>query len=458
MIIVSHRGPYRFTLQADGGFRAEPGAGGVASALAPLVLGTDDITWVAAAMGDDDRAAVREGAAVAQGLDLQLLALDPELHRLHYDIISNATLWFLLHGLFDLPRRPRIDHRFQEAWDAYVSVNHVFAERVAESAKPDEIVLVQDYQLTLVPGMVLARRPDLRVVHFTHTPFCGPTSMRVLPDNVARALCDSMSQVRCGFHTERWARTYEASATATLGSDVPLAPAFSAPLGIDREALDAVASSDAVRAEAAALDELVGDRTLILRSDRIDPSKNIVRGFHAYDTLLHDHPQWRGRVVFVAMLNASRQGLVEYLAYQQEVEEAAARVNERWATRDWQPIVLDTRDNYERSVAGLTRYDVLLINSLSDGLNLVAKEGPAVNQRNGTVCLSREAGAYDELHEAVTPVHPFDLQQTAAALHRALSASSEERAARATALRDVATARTSRDWLDDLVREAELTH
>lgn len=458
MIIVSHRGPYRFTLQADGGFRAEPGAGGVASALAPLVLGTDDITWVAAAMGDDDRAAVREGAAVAQGLDLQLLALDPELHRLHYDIISNATLWFLLHGLFDLPRRPRIDHRFQEAWDAYVSVNHVFAERVAESAKPDEIVLVQDYQLTLVPGMVLARRPDLRVVHFTHTPFCGPTSMRVLPDNVARALCDSMSQVRCGFHTERWARTYEASATATLGSDVPLAPAFSAPLGIDREALDAVASSDAVRAEAAALDELVGDRTLILRSDRIDPSKNIVRGFHAYDTLLHDHPQWRGRVVFVAMLNASRQGLVEYLAYQQEVEEAAARVNERWATRDWQPIVLDTRDNYERSVAGLTRYDVLLINSLSDGLNLVAKEGPAVNQRNGTVCLSREAGSYDELHEAVTPVHPFDLQQTAAALHRALSASSEERAARATALRDVATARTSRDWLDDLVREAELTH
>ena len=458
MIIVSHRGPYRLTLQAEGGFRAEPGAGGVASALAPLVLGTDDITWVAAAMGDDDRAAVREGAAVAQGLDLQLLALDPELHRLHYDIISNATLWFLLHGLFDLPRRPRIDHRFREAWDAYVSVNHVFAERVAESAKPDEIVLVQDYQLTLVPGMVLARRPDLRVVHFTHTPFCGPTSMRVLPDNVARALCDSMSQVRCGFHTERWARTYEASATATLGSDVPLAPAFSAPLGIDREALDAVASSDAVRTEAAALDELVGDRSLILRSDRIDPSKNIVRGFHAYDTLLHDHPQWRGRVVFVAMLNASRQGLVEYLAYHQEVEEAAARVNERWATRDWQPIVLDTRDNYERSVAGLTRYDVLLINSLSDGLNLVAKEGPAVNQRNGTVCLSREAGAYDELHEAVTPVHPFDLQQTAAALHRALSASSEERAARATALRDVATARTSRDWLDDLVREAELTH
>lgn len=458
MIIVSHRGPYRFTLQADGGFRAEPGAGGVASALAPLVLGTDDITWVAAAMGDDDRAAVREGAAVAQGVDLQLLALDPELHRLHYDIISNATLWFLLHGLFDLPRRPRIDHRFREAWDAYVSVNHVFAERVAKSAKPDEIVLVQDYQLTLVPGMVLARRPDLRVVHFTHTPFCGPTSMRVLPDYVARALCDSMSQVRCGFHTERWARTYEASATATIGSDVPLAPAFSAPLGIDREALDAVASSDAVRAEAAALDELVGDRSLILRSDRIDPSKNIVRGFHAYDTLLHDHPQWRGRVVFVAMLNASRQGLVEYLAYHQEVEEAAARVNERWATRDWQPIVLDTRDNYERSIAGLTRYDVLLINSLSDGLNLVAKEGPAVNQRNGTVCLSREAGAYDELHEAVTPVHPFDLQQTAAALHRALSASSEERAARATVLRDVATARTSRDWLDDLVREAKLTH
>ena len=177
MIIVSHRGPYRFALQADGTFRAEPGAGGVASTSAPLVLGTGDITWVAATMNDDDRAAVREGAAVVHGVDLQLLALDPELHRLHYDVVSNATLWFLLHGMFDLPRRPRIDRRFREAWDAYVSVNQVFADRVAESAQPAEIVLVQDYQLTLVPGMVLARRPDLRVVFFIHTPFCGPTSM-----------------------------------------------------------------------------------------------------------------------------------------------------------------------------------------------------------------------------------------------------------------------------------------
>ncbi len=457
MIIVSHRGPYRFALQADGTFRAEPGAGGIASALAPLVLGTDDITWVAATIGDDDRAAVREGAAVVRGVDLQLLALDPELHRLHYDVVSNATLWFLLHGMFDLPRRPRIDRRFREAWDAYVTVNQVFADRVAESAEPAEIVLVQDYQLALVPGMVLTRRPDLRVVFFIHTPFCGPTSMRVLPDDVAWQLCDSMSRVRSGFHTERWARSYEASASATIGSDSPVAPAFSAPLGIDRQALDAVASSEAVRAEVATLDELAGDRSLILRSDRIDPSKNIARGFHAYDALLADQSQWRERVVFVAMLNASRQGLAEYLAYGQEVEDAAARVNERWATRDWQPIVLDTRDNYERSVAGLTRYDVLLVNSMSDGLNLVAKEGPAVNRHDGTVCLSREAGAYEELHDAVMPVHPFDLQQTADALHHALSASSEERAARAAVLRDLATARTSRDWLDDLVREAELT-
>jgi trehalose 6-phosphate synthase len=151
------------------------------------------------------------------------------------------------------------------------------------------------------------------------------------------------------------------------------------------------------------------------------------------------------------MVYASRQGLAEYLAYANEVEQVVDRINARWATRDWLPIVLDSRDDYSRTVAGLERYDVLLVNPIRDGLNLVAKEGPLLNQRDGVVCLSREAGAFDELAPAVEMVHPFDLDQTAAALSRALDIDTNDRAPRATHLRALAGARSPQGWLDDLL-------
>ncbi len=215
-----------------------------------------------------------------------------------------------------------------------------------------------------------------------------------------------------------------------------------------------MADSPATAAAATELDELVGDRKLVLRSDRIDLSKNIVRGFHVYDELLATRPEWRERVVFVALLNRSRESLPEYLAYEQEVDQIAQRVNERWATDGWQPVVVDTRDDYEQTIAGLARYDVLLVNPVKDGLNLVAKEGPLLNQRDGVVMLSPEAGAYDELAEAVLPIHPYDIEQGARAMHDALSMPDAERAARARRLCELAAVHTPRTWLHELLSHA----
>ncbi len=451
MIVVSHRGPYSFVRESDGSFGARRGAGGVVSALSPLLarLGDDErALWVAAAIGDDDRAAVRAGAARAPGIDLALLDLDEAQHRLHYDVVSNSILWFLHHGLFDLPRRPRFDARFREAWDAYVAVNERFAECVAEHARAGEAVLVQDYQLALVPGMLRDRRPDVPVVHFTHTPFCGPTSIRVLPDDVASALCSSMASGPAGFHTRRWAAAFAASAREVLGEGAG-DPTFSASFGPDVDDLSATAASPETAEAAAALDELVGDRLMIFRTDRIEPSKNIVRGFAAFDVLLEERPEWRRRVVFVASIYPSRQGLAEYLAYANEVDQAAARVNDRWGSGDWTPVVVDAEDAFPRSVAGLLRYDALLVNPIRDGLNLVAKEGPALNRRDGVLCLSREAGAFDEMGDGAVAVHPYDLLQTAGALHEALSMPAGERAGRAVRLAERAVARTPAMWLDD---------
>lgn len=456
MMLVTHRGPYRFSERDDGTFASSRGAGGLVSALLPLVL-RDDIderpSWVAAAIDDDDRAAVAAGAATVPGIDLDLLELDPAQHRMHYDVISNAVLWFLHHGLFDLTRRPRFDRHLHEAWSGYVAVNTAFADAVIADAPEGDRVLVHDYHLALVPGMVRAARPDLQITHFTHTPFCGPNSVRVLPTDMADAMCSSMATVPAGFHTPRWAAAYTASAREVLGADVTT-PTYAAPLGPDPDALAELAASPATAEAAAELDELVGGRKLLLRSDRIDLSKNIVRGFHTFDALLDEHREWRERVVFVAMLNRSRSNLAEYLAYEQEVDQAADRVNERWASRDWQPIVVETRDDYERTIAGFTRYDALMVNPVKDGLNLVAKEGPLVNQRDGIVLLSPEAGAHDELHEAALPIHPYDIEQGAHALHRGLVMSDDERSSRAARLRALAAVHTPKTWLDDLLTHA----
>lgn len=452
MIVASHRGPVSF-VQTATGFEQRRGAGGVVSALRPLLAGTD-ARWIAAAIDDDDRAALAAGETAGDEFAVRMLPLDPHAHRLHYEVVSNATLWFLHHGLFDLPRRPRFDRRFREAWDGYREVNAMFARAVDEEAAEGEIVLVHDYHLSLVPRMLRERRPDLRPALFTHTPFCGPNSIRVLPDEPAREMLSSMAAVPSGFHTPRWARAYEASARTVLGPAAAVEPAFATALGPDPEALAEAAASDDARAEVDRLTAAVGDRALLLRIDRIEPSKNILRGFAAYDLVLAEHPELRERVVFVALLYPSREGLADYLAYRQEVELAVDMINDRWSTSTWQPVLLDTEDNYARSIGALTHYDVLLVNPIRDGLNLVAKEGPVLNRRHGLLALSRDAGAFEELEGPVFEVHPYDIAQTADALHAALTLDPGERARRSARTRELASARTPRDWLDDLVARA----
>ncbi|HVJ98593.1 MAG TPA: trehalose-6-phosphate synthase, partial [Acidimicrobiia bacterium] len=406
MIVVSHRGPYRFERNEDGSFTGHRGAGGIVSALSPLLGKGGDGTWIASAMSADDRAAAASGVLDDIDVQLHLVDIDPAQYRMHYDVVANGVLWFLHHGMFDRIRRPRFDIHFRDAWDAFVAVNDAFAEATAERAADGDIVLVQDYQFSLLPGALRTLRPDLRVVHFTHTPFAGPDDIGVLPTDVAEKVCASLASGPAGFHTARWADCFRRSVTATLGPGALAREPFVAPLGPDPAELEAVASSRAVRLESEALADAVGERLVIVRTDRMEPSKNIVRGFHAYDRLLEARPGLRGRVVFLAMLYPTRQGLAEYLAYANEVEQCVARVNDRWATRDWTPIILDDRDNFERSVAGMQRYDVLFVNPIRDGLNLVAKEGPIVNRRDGVLCLSPEAGAYVEMAEGAIPVHP----------------------------------------------------
>jgi trehalose 6-phosphate synthase len=451
VLVISNRGPVSFSLGDDGGLVAKRGGGGLVSSLGPLVR---DIgaTWMAAATGEADRQAAAEGVIEAEGFKFRSLAVDPEAYQMAYDVVSNATLWFLHHGLFDLTRRPRLDRRWREAWDAYRTVNHTFARAVIDEAPEGSIVLVQDYHLALVGTWLAQERRDLRAVHFSHIPFCEPGALRVLPSDVAEELLVGLSShASCGFHARRWAANFEACCAETMG----FTPAtFVSPLSPHYDDIAALATSDDCVREKAWVADVKGDRQLIVRVDRIEPSKNLLRGFWAFDDLLRTRTEWRGRVVFVALVYPSREGLPEYLAYRQEVESVARVVNDRWCTPGWLPIVLDTSDNFPRSIAALACYDVLLVNPVRDGLNLVAKEGAVLNQSNGVLALSREAGAWEELGSVALEVNPFDVSGTADVLAAALTMAPAERAAHAEALSKAASARVPRDWFDDLLAEA----
>ena len=445
VVIVSNRGPLSYSYDDAGQLVARRGAGGVVSSLAPLVHGTG-AHWMAAAMSDADREAAGQGLIEADDFHVRYLALPPDTYRMAYDVMSNGTLWFLHHALFDLSRRPRIDDRWWEAWDAYRAVNHAFARAVIDEAPDGATVLVQDYHLALVGAWLAQERPDLRPVHFSHIPFCGTDGIRVLPERVAEELLVGMASHRsCGFHARRWATQFEACCDQVLGWKPST---FVAPLAPDYEEIGELAKSDDVAAELAALEDVVGDRHLILRVDRIELSKNLLRGFFAFDDMLRARPEWRGRVVFAAFVYPSREGLPEYLAYRQEVEALARQVNERWATASWTPVLMDTTDNFPRSLAALRRYDVLLVNPIRDGLNLVAKEGPLLNQRDGVLVLSREAGVWEELTPDVLDVNPFDVSETAEALALSLSMDPQERAARAERVRAKVLQRSARDWYE----------
>jgi len=467
LIVVSNRGPISFA-RAEGGERiARRGAGGLATALRGL-LAREEVTWIASAISDEDRALVAEtGGLVPEDAGapcrLRLLAHDPEAYDGFYNVIANPLLWFVQHSLYGLGAQPVLDERFQRAWAGYVAVNNGFAVEVVAALDnaPQAAVFFHDYHLYLAPRVVRDARPDALLAHFVHIPWPQSDGWSVLPVDQRRAVHDGLlANDLVGVHTQRWRRNLVASAADVLGAGRDhdgrvvhrgrTTTITSRPISVDAGEFDALASSAAVLDA----EELVvrGRRErLVLRVDRADPSKNIVRGFTAFGLLLDRHPEWHGRVVMLALLDPSREGVPEYDAYRDAIECEAAAVNARHASAGYQPVDLRIVDDFPLSVAGYKQYDVLLVNAVFDGLNLVAKEGPLVNDRAGVLVLSENAGAHEELGEWALTVNPFDVLGQAEALHAALSMDAGERERRADALANQVRTHDVGHWIDSLL-------
>ncbi|MFG2006770.1 trehalose-6-phosphate synthase [Spirillospora sp. NPDC048911] len=478
VLVASNRGPVSFSLSDDGALTMRRGGGGLVSGLAAVTGGPGrparepaaNVLWVCAALGEADRAATRqapdgrldEAGHDTGGAAVRMLDIPAATFHRAYNAVANSTLWFVHHLLYDTPRTPHFDARSRRDWQSYEAYNAAFADALARDAAPGAKAAIQDYHLSLAPRMLRDRRPDLKIVHFSHTPWAPPEYYRLLPDDIgAQVLEGILGADHAGFLTERWASAFldccerflpgvrvdRAARTVTRAGHVTRIGVHG--LGIDGESLRRRAAEPDVAARAEALREQVGDRKLIVRVDRTELSKNIVRGLAAYREMLTNHPEWRGHVVHLAFAYPSRHDLPEYREYTAAVQRMAEQITDEFGTSDWEPLILQVNDDFPRSLAAYGMADVLLVNPIRDGMNLVAKEGPVLSERGSALVLSREAGAASELAEHALVVNPYDVSQTAETLHQALLMPQDERAERCARLAAAATALPPQQWFAD---------
>jgi trehalose 6-phosphate synthase len=481
LIIVSNRGPARFDRGPDGERIVQRGGGGLVTALRGLASHRR-VLWVASAMGDEDVAVSEEaGGPVEVELEgityqVELVSSDPDAYSLFYNVIANPQLWFIQHYLWDLSNAPDIRAEEKEAWErGYTVVNEDIARsvinRISRSEQP--LVMLHDYHLYTAPALIRAARPDAFLHHFIHIPWPHADAWRVIPWRWREAIYRGLlaNQI-IGFHLPSYVHNFLDCCRELMGFEVDYANDVvrheggetwcrAYPLGVDSERLRRVAESSAI---ANYERELLRRRRehLIIRVDRADLSKNVLRGFTAFDQFLSDHPEFHERVTFIAHLQPSRQDVPEYREYLERIEALVAVVNHRHGTTDWMPIDLRVYENFHEAVARYKHYDLLMVNSLFDGMNLVAKEAPVVNTRDGVLMLSENTGAHQELGEAALSVNPFDISEQAETIHRALTMPAQERRQRAQRLREIIDLTDPGTWIDqqltDIVakREAEV--
>ena len=475
MILVSNRGPVEHHM-VEGRPQPRRGSGGVATSFGPLTQNFE-FTWVSSAMSEGDRSVSGGGVAVpsplqGQRINLRYVSTPRRAYHKYYNVICNPLLWFLQHNLWNPPHNPTIDDNVHDAWETgYVSVNEAFAKAVvseARSADLPPLVMGHDYHLYLLPELVRRDLPDAFIQHYVHVPW--PTTMHwnLVPRHIASRICESLCMADLvGFQTSQDRRGFldtiedlVPDAAVDRGENIVeldgrLCSARVYPGSINVEEVQHIAAGPRTLEYESKLQQDSGEATIV-RIDRAEPNKNIVRGFRAYEHMLGQHPELKGRVKFLAFLVPSRTHLRQYQRYMDEVKQVIQQINGAHGTRSWQPIVPYLENNYAQAVAGMKLYDVLLVNTLVEGMNLVAKEGPVVNKRDGVLVLSQTSGAHRQMADGALSVAPTDVVGTANAMYQAIIMPAAERKRRAAMLYRSVCREDNEQWLASQMQDIAL--
>jgi trehalose 6-phosphate synthase len=475
LIMASNRGPVEHSFDESGRIRRRDAAGGVATAL-NSVAHRQPVTWIASAATEADKAVAILGQQVKIGPEsgLKLLDIPEKAFEPYYESFCNPILWFVQHSLGELLSGRDLAEEACNSWhDGYLPVNQAFADAIIEEIPDDGSetqVMLHDYHLYLAPRIIRAARPLAALQHFVHIPWPAPTAWRVLPESIVRRICAGLlANDSVVFQTEMAVENFLATCRDYLGERAVVLErqgsveylgqttfVWSNPVSIDVSEMAMLRASPTLQHYVQSL-ETSPDVQTILRVDRMDPSKNVLDGFEAYDLLLRRHPELRGKVRFLAFLIPTRGGIPEYADYQQRVMALTESINRRYGTDEWEPITVFLQNNRTHALAAMTLYDVLLVNSVADGLNLVSKEGPLLNEHDGVLALSETAGSYEELHHSALRVNPYDIVDTADTLYEALMMDPEERLMRAGALREAIHGHQASDWLRQQLKDLSIS-
>lgn len=473
LIVVSNRAGVEHYIDDLGRIRRRETAGGVAVAL-NSVAREEPLSWIAAAGNFADRAVSIAGGRVdlGNGSTLSLVDIPENVYEPYYCTFSNPILWFIQHSMSGLLSNRDVQAEAEAAWrEGYLPANRLFAQAISEEIDRtgSTRVMIHDYHFYAAPRMVRDSHPGVTLQQFIHIPWPEPQEWQALPEAMVREICDGLlANDTVAFQTDEDVENFLATCRAYLGERAQVwerkgeveyrgqsTTAWANPISVDVSELENLRDSAEVRNYRQEL-SIPDDVKVITRVDRLDPSKNVLRGFQAYWRMLERNPRMHGKVRFLAYLVPSRESIGEYSDYASATLELVDLINERFGTADWQPVTLFHQQNRQQAFAGLARYDVLLVNSAADGMNLVCKEGAIVNQRDGVIVLSETAGAYEQLHPGVMGVEPLDVEGTALALERALSMGSRERATMAGGVRQAIRSHQLHDWLRLLLRDIEI--
>ncbi|MEN6592680.1 MAG: trehalose-6-phosphate synthase [Methanobacterium sp.] len=475
LIVASNRGPVEFHKHKNQ-IEMKRGAGGLVSTLLPLMEALNGV-WIASAMTEED-------ATVAKGYSdnrvpitledpkfwMSFVLADEKQYEQYYSVISNPLLWFVQHYMWNTPYTPDIDDHIHQAWkEGYERINQKFAEKVVlESTRneKDPLIMLQDYHLYLCPHLIRKKLGDIFLSQFIHIPWPQSEYCKIIPEYMRNAILEGLlSNDLLGFHIPRYVHNFIQSCEyfadevdyqqGIVKYDGHSTQVKSYPISIDYDGIKDMARSKGVLEKEKLIRQIKGDKFLFYRTDRADLSKNIIRGFKAFDLFLDKHPEYWGKVKFLTTGKPTRQQIKEYEKYSQNVKDIIEEINNKYSREGWKPIEWIFKADYHLVIAAFKNYDCLIVNPIADGMNIVPKEASAVNEQQGVLILSETAGCYEELEENVLTVNPFDISQTAEAFYRAVQMDKEERSIRLKNLKDIIKKRTVYHWISEQFEDIE---
>ena len=475
LFLASNRGPVEHLLTPDGVPEGKRGSGGVVTAFNCLTQ-LANFTWVASAMGEGDRAVSRNGSAPSiqspipgHKIDLRYVVTQRRVYHKYYNVLCNPLLWFLQHYMWNPPYNPNIDANVHDAWETgYIPVNQAFAKAIVEEARNSSlppVILGHDYHLYLLPEFLRSELPAAIIQHYVHIPWPAARYWQMIPNYIVKRICSSLCRTDIvGFQSPQDCRSFldtveeflpKASVDRNAGSVVwqdQTTQVKSYPLSINVAEVQGMASSPRALEYETRLAEQCNEMTVV-RIDRAEPNRNIVRGFKAFGLLLSRYPELRGRVNFLAFLVPSRTHIRQYQRYMDEIHQTVTHVNQTYGTDSWQPIQTFIENNYTQAVAGMKLYDALLVNTIIEGMNLVAKEGPLVNNRDGVLVLSETSGSHHQLSRGAISISPTDVEGTMDALYRAITMAPEKRREMSAFLADAVTREDIVHWISSQLED-----